>query len=105
MTVHGSYLLSMAQVPTAIPDGKKIRQLIWDRGYSKSGFARQLKRAKVNTLYNIVYSDQRSSVALICEIARLLRVKPSEISDMHPALDDIDLEDPADDEDELRPTG
>lgn len=72
----------MAPVPTATPDGQKIRQLIWERGYSIADFARLInQRPAAQTLYNVVSKNQRISVAYVRNIARGLGVQPSDISD------------------------
>ena len=72
----------MALVPTALPDPEKIRALIWERGHSQAGFARMIGRPP-RSLYGLL-NDQpvrAASVAFIRQIARGLRVKPSDISD------------------------
>lgn len=69
----------MPPVPAVTPDGAKIGRLIWDRGYSRAGFARQLRRGGAKSIYNIISMNQRSSVELVREIARVLGVSYEEI--------------------------
>ena len=77
--VNDSYHFLMSRVPAVRPDGAKIGQLIWDRGYSRAGFARQLRRSGAKSIYNIISTNQRSSVELVREIARVLGVSYEEI--------------------------
>ena len=72
----------MPAVPTATPDRDKIRALIWERGYSQADFARKIGRP-ARTIYYILNDKPPppASVPLIRQIARGLKVKPSDISD------------------------
>lgn len=72
----------MALVPTAQPDPAKIRTLIWERGFSQAGFARAIGRPP-RTLYGVINDKppRPTSIPLIRQIARGLRVKPGVISD------------------------
>jgi hypothetical protein len=80
----------MPAVPTAIPDRDRIKALIWERGYSVNEFARKIGR-KPGSLWAITGSNPRpTSVTFIRQIARGLKVKPSEISDW--TGDDIESE-------------
>jgi hypothetical protein len=80
----------MPAVPTAIPDRDRIKSLIWERGYSVNEFARKIGR-KPGSLWAITGSNPRpTSVTFIRQIARGLKVKPSEISDW--TGDDIESE-------------
>jgi plasmid maintenance system antidote protein VapI len=71
----------MPNVPTAIPDGPKIRELIRERGYSVTGFARRLGRHP-QAIWNITGYEPPTSEKFIRQIARELGVRPSDISDM-----------------------
>lgn len=81
----------MPLVPVATPDGAKIGRLIWESGYSRVGFTRTVRDGvSARTIYNVINNNQRISVDLMRRIARALRVKPSEISDLSPEDDDIE---------------
>jgi hypothetical protein len=79
----------MPNVPTATPDGPKIRGLIRERGYSVTGFARRLARHP-QSIWTITGQEPPTSEKFIRQIARELGVKPSDISDMP----DEDLSEP-----------
>jgi hypothetical protein len=71
----------MPLVPTARPDGPKIRGLIRERGYSVTDFARRLARHP-QSIWTITGQEPPTSKKFIRQIARELGVKPSDISDM-----------------------
>ena len=79
----------MPLVPTARPDGPKIRELIRERGYSVTDFARRLARHP-QSIWTITGQEPPTSKKFIRQIARELGVKPSDISDMP----DEDVSDP-----------
>jgi hypothetical protein len=79
----------MPLVPTAKPDGPRIRELIRDRGYSVTDFARRLARHP-QAIWNITGYEPPTSEKFIRQIARELGVRPSDISDMT----DEDVSDP-----------
>ena len=77
----------MSSVPTAQPDVRKIRALIWERGHTQADFARKIGRP-ARTLYSLLNDKppRAATVTLIRQIARGLStpkrpVKPSDISD------------------------
>jgi hypothetical protein len=77
----------MPDIPTALPDGPKIRALIWDRGYSIKGVARKIG-CPPSSIYSITGRKAQlpRGVELLGQIARVLstpeeRVKVSDISD------------------------
>ncbi len=78
----------MARVPVAQPDGKKIRALIDEyieqHDCTLTGFARKLGDGTRHpqSVWNICGLEVRTSTVLIGEIAAVLGVKPSDISDM-----------------------
>ena len=81
----------MPVVPTARVDGPKIRELIWERGYSIASVARKIGRAD-QSLWDITSGGkQRISVTFARQIARELGVKVSDISDWT-GDDDIESE-------------
>ena len=73
----------MPPLPTAQPDGPEIRRLIRERGYSVTDFARRIGRHPQSIWVITGRSDRPvASKRFICQIARELGVRPSEISDM-----------------------
>ena len=75
------YCLHMPPVETARPDGPKIGELIRARGYSQSSLGRAIGRHP-QTIWDIVHARNAAiSIPLLFQIARALRVKPSDISD------------------------
>ena len=79
----------MPSVPTAIPDREKIKALIWERGYSVNEFARKIGR-KPGSVWAVTGAAPRPiSVTFIRQIARGLKVRPSEISDWTGDDDDV----------------
>src|ERR1700733_6000015 len=81
LTVLFSYLHHMSKVPAVTPDSTKIRQLIWDTGYSVTDFARTLRpRRSVQTVKNLAWNRQRVSVTFLRQIAAALGVEVSEIT-------------------------
>jgi transcriptional regulator with XRE-family HTH domain len=72
----------MPRVPTVLPDCEKIRELIWQRGYSQADFARKIGRPPPS-FWHVLNENppRRVSVAYIKQIARGLRVRASDISD------------------------
>jgi len=86
----------MPDVPTALPDGPKIRALIWDRGYSIKGVARKIG-CKPSSIYAITGRKVQlpRGVEFLSQIARVLstpeeRVKVGDISDWTGGDDDDD---------------
>ncbi len=76
----------MALIPTALPDPERIRELIWQRGYSQADFARKIGRP-ARTLYAILNDkpQRAASIPLLRQIARGLStpgrtIKLSDIS-------------------------
>ena len=69
----------MPAIPTATPHPEKIRALIWERGYSQADFARKIGRPP-RTIYSVLSGTVPASIPLIRQIARGLKVKPSDIS-------------------------
>ncbi len=72
----------MPPVPTAIPDGDKIRRLIRERGYTVTGFAENLYRHRESIWTICGPRKPPTSLRFLRQIARELGVKPSDISDM-----------------------
>jgi transcriptional regulator with XRE-family HTH domain len=70
----------MPVVATAKPDGPKIRQLISERGFTVTDFARRIGRAR-QSIWNITGSELPVSITFMRQIARGLGVKVSDISD------------------------
>ncbi len=77
----------MPDIPTALPDGPRIRALIWERGYSIKGVARQIG-CKPSSIYAITGRKVQlpRGVEFLGQIARVLStpeepVKVSDISD------------------------
>ncbi len=71
----------MARTPTARPDGRKIRQLIWDTGYPLTEFARRTGIPR-QTIWNICATSRPTGIARIHHLALVLGVKPGDISDL-----------------------
>lgn len=71
----------MPSVPTAIPDGPKIRELIRSSGWSVAGFARSLRapQRSVGTVYHIVYASRRTSTDMLRQMAAKLDVTYQEL--------------------------
>jgi len=78
----------MAILPAVVPDGAKLRQLMWDQGYSVQGFARKLQRVQqsdeewadfkaleASTLYQVRSANQRVSISALKLIAAVLEVE------------------------------
>jgi hypothetical protein len=83
----------MARVPAVTPDGPKIRQLIWDHGWSVASFGGMLRpRSSKNTIYRIVYSNQRASVALVRRMAVVLGVGEHDITLVGATAEDAEPE-------------
>jgi hypothetical protein len=78
----------MPPVPTALPDGPQIRQLIRDRGYTVTEFARKLGRHRESFWVMCGPRKPPTSHAFLRQIARELGVRPSDISDMPPEDDE-----------------
>lgn len=72
----------MPPVPTALPDGPVIHQLIRERGYTVTGLARKLGRHPQSIWVMCGPRRPPTSHAFLRQIARELGVRPSEISDM-----------------------
>jgi len=70
----------MARTPTARPDGRKIRQLIWDTGYPLTEFARRTGIPR-QTIWNICATSRPTGIRLLKDIARGLGVRTIDISD------------------------
>jgi len=71
----------MPAIPTAIPDRAKIRSLIWARGHSVTGFAREIGRPPA-TIWAITGGKPRpTGIPLLRQIAHGLSVRVSDISD------------------------
>ena len=80
----------MPPVPTAQPDGEKIHALIKQRDngtYAVERFARGIGRHP-HSVWNLI-QGRTGGTAFLRQVARELRVRPSEISDMP---DDIESE-------------
>jgi len=74
----------MPIMQTVEPDGQKIRQLIGERGDTLAGFARSMRSVSARTIYGIIYTNRPTSIPMIREIARGLKVRPQDISDYKP---------------------
>ncbi len=70
----------MGRTPTARPDGKKIRQLIWERGYQVTEFGRMIGVPR-QTIWNTVATSRPTGIRLLKDIARGLGVRTIDISD------------------------
>jgi hypothetical protein len=70
----------MPSIPMCQPDGPRIRELLEVRGYSVAEFARMIGRRHERTIWNAI-AGKPIGVRYIRQIARGLRVKPSDISD------------------------
>jgi hypothetical protein len=73
----------MPPVPTAQPDGEKIRALIKQRDsepYAVERFARRIARHP-HSIWNLI-QGRTAGTAFLRQVARELGVKPGDISDM-----------------------
>jgi DNA-binding XRE family transcriptional regulator len=70
----------MPPVPTAKPDGAKIGELIRERGYTVTDFARKIGRHR-QAIWNITGYAPDTSITFLRQIARELGVSLSDISD------------------------
>jgi hypothetical protein len=74
----------MSVMPVVIPDGTKIERLLRDRGYSIYGFPAAMQFGSRRHVYGICRDNRRCSIPQILEIARVLEVRPEDISDYAP---------------------
>ena len=71
----------MPRIPTTQPQGKAIRQLIWDRGYTVTAFADKVG-CSTKSIWEICGRSRPTGIELLERIACELGVRPSDISDM-----------------------
>lgn len=69
----------MPPVPTVQPDGAAIRRLRTRRGLTPRDIAKAIGKRHPKTIGKLEYSGQPASEVLICQVANVLGVDPSEI--------------------------
>lgn len=89
------YLYRMPDIPTALPDKAKVRALIWQRGYTIEGVARQMGRPR-STLYAITgrREPKPTGLKILRQLAAVLSTpaRPVKLSDISDWAGDDDIE-------------
>lgn len=70
----------MALVPVAVADGKKLKALRLERGWSANQLAKKIgPHRHERTIYNLESGGKNASLTLISQIARVLGVSEADL--------------------------